>query len=403
MIKYSGLLILMLMISVGVFAQEVKGVHKVEPSGKSNGYNIKTTISGLQGVDIARIIYLIDNSHTYVPSPTNTFFSDRNEKYVKFYVMAVPTSGEIIVDLGVEVANSGEFAFQVEFQYSKNEEKKTIDLPRVYLTSDQDIVAEESAQESGDNAIASEVLALKVASEEKAKETAEADRLEEETKAKEMAAEKEAEALALKVASEEKAKEAAEAERLEEETKAKEMAAEKEAEALVLKVASEEKAKEAVEADRLVEETKSKEIAAEKEAEALALKVASEEKAKEAAESEKLAEETKAKEIAAEKEAEALALKVASEEKAKEAAENKNTSNNTYTIQLLSLSKFSQERLNYYCKKHKLDIQKIGKKKSGEWMKITYGKFNTKEEAKMGNRELAKSHGISDAFVVVYR
>lgn len=38
--------------------------------------------------------------------------------------MAVPTSGEIIVDLGIEVANAGEFVFQVEFQYSKNEEKK---------------------------------------------------------------------------------------------------------------------------------------------------------------------------------------------------------------------------------------------------------------------------------------
>ncbi|MFB0924821.1 MAG: hypothetical protein QMB65_06015, partial [Vicingaceae bacterium] len=70
---------------------------------------------------------------------------------------------------------------------------------------------------------------------------------------------------------------------------------------------------------------------------------------------------------------------------------------------LFSLSKFSQERLDYYCKKHKLDIQKVGRKKSGEWMKITYGKFDSKEDAKEGNRELAKIHNVTDAIVVVLR
>ncbi|MFB0926326.1 MAG: hypothetical protein QMB65_13750, partial [Vicingaceae bacterium] len=104
MTKYIGLLIIGLVISLGVSSQEVKGLHEVTPSNEPNGYNIKTTISGLQGVDIARIIYLIDETHTYKASPTNAFFSDRNEMFVKFYVMAVPTSGEIIVDLGIEVA-----------------------------------------------------------------------------------------------------------------------------------------------------------------------------------------------------------------------------------------------------------------------------------------------------------
>ena len=287
MTKYIALLILGLIISLGVSSQEVKGVHQVVPSVELNGYNIKTTISGLEGVDIARVIYLIDETHTYKASPINTFFSDRNEKFIKFYVMAVPSSGEIIIDLGLEVANGGDFAFHVEFQYSKNEEKKKVDLPKIYLGL---------AEDAGISA--NEELSIK------------------------------------------------------------------------------------------------------NEAEQFALKEALEQKEKEEAASLKVVEETKAKELAVKKESEELALKEASEQK-KEIISEKSQLGNSYTIQLLSLSRFSQARLDYYCKKNKLDRYKITKKRSGEWMKITCGEFNSKEEASAQLRYLNNKKGIKGAFVVL--
>ncbi len=322
MTKYIALLILGLIISLGVSSQEVKGVHQVVPSVELNGYNIKTTISGLEGVDIARVIYLIDETHTYKASPINTFFSDRNEKFIKFYVMAVPSSGEIIIDLGLEVANGGDFAFHVEFQYSKNEEKKKVDLPKIYLGL---------AEDAGISA--NEELAVK----------------------------KELEEFALKEALGQKEKE----------------------EAASLKV---------------VEETKAKELVVKKELEEFALKEALEQKEKAA--SLKVVEETKAKELVVKKELEEFALKEASEQK-KEIISEKSQLGNSYTIQLLSLSRFSQARLDYYCKKNKLDRYKITKKRSGEWMKITCGEFNSKEEASAQLRYLNNKKGIKGAFVVL--
>ena len=150
---------------------------------------------------------------------------------------------------------------------------------------------------------------------------------------------------------------------------------------------------------------KAEALAAEKAAEELALKVAEEEKVAAEPETLRLAELEKAEEaLAAEKAAEELALKVAAEEKA--VAEDKATaiasvSEQKYTVQLLSLSKFSEDRLAYYCKKHKLDVSKVNRKQSGEWMKITYGAYDTKGEANKQVNKLAQDNGIKDGFVVV--
>jgi len=396
MTKYIALLILGLIISLGVSSQEVKGVHQVVPSVELNGYNIKTTISGLEGVDIARVIYLIDETHTYKASPINTFFSDRNEKFIKFYVMAVPSSGEIIIDLGLEVANGGDFAFHVEFQYSKNEEKKKVDLPKIYLGLAED--AGISANEELAVKKELEEFALKEALGQKEKEEAASLKVVEETKAKELVVKKELEEFALKEALEQKEKEEAASLKVVEETKAKELVVKKELEEFALKEALEQKEKEEAASLKVVEETKAKELVVKKELEEFALKEALEQKEKAA--SLKVVEETKAKELVVKKELEEFALKEASEQK-KEIISEKSQLGNSYTIQLLSLSRFSQARLDYYCKKNKLDRYKITKKRSGEWMKITCGEFNSKEEASAQLRYLNNKKGIKGAFVVL--
>ncbi len=141
MLRYIGVIILTLVFVQGGFSQEVSGFHDIQPGSAPNEYNIKTTIKGLVGVDIARIKYIISNKHTYKASPNNALFSDRNESYIKFYIMAVPASGVLNVELGIVLADDAEHAFPVEFQYSKNEEKQTVNLPQVNFSGNGEIVA----------------------------------------------------------------------------------------------------------------------------------------------------------------------------------------------------------------------------------------------------------------------
>ena len=71
-----------------------------------------------------------------------------------------------------------------------------------------------------------------------------------------------------------------------------------------------------------------------------------------------------------------------------------------YTVQLLSLLEFSETRVNNYCKLHHIPLDKIKKNKKGEWMKITYGEANSKEEANQIIEKLKKEHQVNDAFIV---
>jgi septal ring-binding cell division protein DamX len=82
-------------------------------------------------------------------------------------------------------------------------------------------------------------------------------------------------------------------------------------------------------------------------------------------------------------------------EKAKEVPKRK------YTIQLLALSKFSQDRLDYYCKKHKLDAKMLINMRSEEWVKIFYGKFDSEREAISVRDNLVQNHHLSKLMVVV--
>jgi hypothetical protein len=144
MVKYLGIFIISLLFCQTILSQEVNAAHDIQPGNGTNEYTIKTTIKGLEGVDIARIKYFINNDHTYKASPNNALFSDRNENYVKFYVMAVPTTGIINVEFGVVLGGGEEYAFPVEFQYSRNEEKQLVNFPEIVLSGAEVIASRNS-------------------------------------------------------------------------------------------------------------------------------------------------------------------------------------------------------------------------------------------------------------------
>ncbi|MBL4669907.1 MAG: cell envelope integrity protein TolA [Flavobacteriales bacterium] len=335
MLKYLGVFVLSLVFSQGIFSQEVSGFHDIEPGSEPNEYIIKTVVTGLEGVDIAKITYVIDSKHAYKVSSSNAFFSDRNESYIKFYIMAVPASGELLIELGIVMVDGGDYAFPVEFQYSKNEEKVVINFPPLIFKSDEVIALLEDPIIEDLNEVD--------------------EKLEEERK----------EELQQKINKEE-AKEKLDLENAELEAKIKKVRelAEKEEQLAKEKQLAETKRKEVAEAKRVKEE----EIA-ETEKEALQQKI-NEEKLRE----EQLAK-IKKEEVQLAKEKTGLTIK--------------------YTVQILSLSNYSFSRLKNYCSKHNLDVNDVKKKQVGNVMKITYGEVYTIDEANLLKDKLREEHDVN--------
>ncbi|MGB0886521.1 MAG: hypothetical protein ACPGSL_00245 [Vicingaceae bacterium] len=84
----------------------------------------------------------------------------------------------------------------------------------------------------------------------------------------------------------------------------------------------------------------------------------------------------------------------------KEDAKKTPVNEQKYTIQLFSLNNFSQNRLNYFCNRHHLNMDKIKKKKSGEWMLISYDEFKTEKAAHKIAKELERNNGLKNVIVV---
>ena len=80
--------------------------------------------------------------------------------------------------------------------------------------------------------------------------------------------------------------------------------------------------------------------------------------------------------------------------------EEASRSSTKYTVQLLSLAKFSQSRLDVFCKQHNIPVGDVKKNQVGSWMKITYGEANSIFDAAKIKQQLKQNHGITDAFVV---
>lgn len=135
MIKNTLLFLFVVVItSTNIFAQTVNSSHIVEATGQPNEFLVKTTISGLENVDIARIEYNIADIHIYKASPNNSFFTDRKNNQLKFYLMAVPATGTINVEFYLTVKSGSSLEIPAAIQYSRNETKEKVSLAPLTLT-----------------------------------------------------------------------------------------------------------------------------------------------------------------------------------------------------------------------------------------------------------------------------
>lgn len=119
-----------------MFAQTVSSSHVVEATGQPNEFLVKTAITGLENVDIARIEYDIADEHTYKASPNNSFFTDRKNNQLKFYLMAVPASGAINIEFIILVNNGQSLNIPAAIQYSRNEVKDKVALAPLTINID---------------------------------------------------------------------------------------------------------------------------------------------------------------------------------------------------------------------------------------------------------------------------
>ena len=121
-------LFVVVITSTNIFAQTVNSSHIVEATGQPNEFLVKTAITGLENVDIARIEYDIADEHTYKASPNNSFFTDRKNNQLKFYLMAVPASGAIDIEFIILINNKQSLNIPAAIQYSRNEIKDKVTL-----------------------------------------------------------------------------------------------------------------------------------------------------------------------------------------------------------------------------------------------------------------------------------
>ncbi|MCO6499624.1 MAG: SPOR domain-containing protein [Vicingus serpentipes] len=423
MLRYISVLCFSLLFNQTIFSQGITATHDIQAAGEPNEYVIKTTISGLEGVDIARITYFIPKEHIFKKSPNNSLFHKREDEFVKFYIMGVPPSGIIDIELNVLLSGEESVEFPVEFQYSQNEEKKVMNLSPIKMERTPVIIAdveekEKVLKEENDKQEEEQLLQEKIAAAEKIAEE------EKEKQEKLLAKQQEEERLKQqKVEEEERAKQEAalvlkqEEERLaqeriteetrlakEEKTKQEELAIQQKNEegrlalekVVETKRAEEEKAKEEAKlsAKQQAEEER---LAQEKAAEET--KKAAELAAKQQAEQERLEQEKLAEEKARQ-EAEGAALLTKEEMKQEEStAPDLRESTTKYAVQILALSNYSEQRVATFCNQHGLLVSEISTEKVGGLTKVRYGAASSLEQAKEIRNKLVKKN-ITGAFIV---
>lgn len=79
-----------------------------------------------------------------------------------------------------------------------------------------------------------------------------------------------------------------------------------------------------------------------------------------------------------------------------------NNTGKTYTVQILSLQYFNEERFNEFLDMCGLAVSDTYKKEVGGIVKIYVGKFNSYSEAKSAKQNLVENHNLSDSFIVSF-
>ncbi|MBI2280985.1 MAG: SPOR domain-containing protein [Bacteroidetes bacterium] len=77
-------------------------------------------------------------------------------------------------------------------------------------------------------------------------------------------------------------------------------------------------------------------------------------------------------------------------------------SNKLYSVQILSLQFYNENRLNSFLSSYKIKSSETYKKEVNGMIKIYIGKFETYEEAKALKEKLIQRHQLTDSFVVSY-
>lgn len=77
-------------------------------------------------------------------------------------------------------------------------------------------------------------------------------------------------------------------------------------------------------------------------------------------------------------------------------------SNKLYSVQILSLQFYNENRLNSFLSSYKIKSSETYKKEVNGMIKIYIGKFETYEEAKALKEKLIQQHQLTDSFVVSY-
>ena len=93
----------------------------------------------------------------------------------------------------------------------------------------------------------------------------------------------------------------------------------------------------------------------------------------------------------------------AENKESKESFENidKASFNGNYSIQLLSLSEYSDLRVMEFCIKHKLKTGDLIKRNVGNLTKVSIGTYNSKEAAKLAKKNMISGDALlDDAFIV---
>ena len=78
------------------------------------------------------------------------------------------------------------------------------------------------------------------------------------------------------------------------------------------------------------------------------------------------------------------------------------SSNKLYSVQILSLQFYNENRLNAFLSSYKLKSSETYKKEVNGVIKIYIGKFETYEDAKALKEKLIQQHQLTDSFVVSY-
>jgi len=137
-------------ISFSLIANDINTIHEIDNSGENNLITVKTTITGLAGVGIARLTYKTGEGYTFNIINKGSAMYSESPKGAKFYFLSVDPSGAIVVEFTMQstTPKTGKTVIPVNFNYSKNEDRFDLVLPNLTFsnTSSDNVLTENNVK-----------------------------------------------------------------------------------------------------------------------------------------------------------------------------------------------------------------------------------------------------------------